>query len=49
MIADGIDRDSDDKLTINDSHVDGSNGVIEKAHDLGLLVHTCTVRNDASG
>jgi glycerophosphoryl diester phosphodiesterase len=29
--------------------VDGSSGVLERAHDKGLLVHTWTFRNDASG
>ena len=48
-VADGIDRDGDGKLTINDRRVDGTTGVIEQAHDLGLLVHTWTFRNDASG
>ena len=36
-------------LTINDRRVDGSTGVIEAAHAAGLLVHTWTFRNDASG
>ncbi len=34
---------------INDRTVLGSTGVIEAAHDAGLLVHTWTFRNDASG
>jgi glycerophosphoryl diester phosphodiesterase len=46
---DGVDRNGDGKLTINDRRVDGSTGVIEKAHERGLLVHTWTFRNDASG
>lgn len=48
-IDDGIDRNGDGKITINDRRVDGSTGVIELAHDKGLLVHTWTFRNDASG
>ena len=34
---------------INDRTVVGSTGVIEAAHAAGLLVHTWTFRNDASG
>jgi glycerophosphoryl diester phosphodiesterase len=48
-VADGIDRNRDDKITINDRRIDGSTGVLEMAHDKGLLVHTWTFRNDASG
>ncbi|MCG2591476.1 glycerophosphodiester phosphodiesterase [Ramlibacter sp. XY19] len=48
-VNDGIDRTGDGKLTINDRRVDGSTGVIEAAHARGLLVHTWTFRNDASG
>lgn len=48
-IADGVDRNGDGTLTINDRRVDGSTGVIEAAHAEGLLVHTWTFRNDASG
>ena len=49
--ADGVDRegDGDGVLTIKDRRVDGSTGVIESAHAAGLLVHTWTFRNDASG
>jgi glycerophosphoryl diester phosphodiesterase len=36
-------------LNINDRKVVGSTGVIEMAHAKGLLVHTWTFRNDASG
>jgi len=36
-------------LPINDRRVDGSTGVIEAAHAAGLLIHTWTFRNDASG
>lgn len=48
-VDDGIDRNSDGKLTIGDRRVDGSTGVLELAHEKGLLVHTWTFRNDASG
>jgi glycerophosphoryl diester phosphodiesterase len=48
-VADGVDRNGDGILTINDRRVDGSTGVIELAHARGLLVHTWTFRNDASG
>lgn len=48
-VADGVDRTGDGNLTINDRRVDGSTGVIELAHSLGLLVHGYTFRNDASG
>ena len=46
-VDDGIDRTGDGVLTINDRRVDGSTGVIEAAHDNGLLVHAYTFRNDA--
>ncbi len=48
-VADGVDRNGDGKVTINDRKVVGSTGVIEAAHARGLLVHTWTFRNDASG
>jgi glycerophosphoryl diester phosphodiesterase len=48
-VADGVDRTGDGALTINDRRVDGSTGVIEAAHAAGLLIHTWTFRNDASG
>jgi len=48
-VADGVERTGDGVLTINDRRVDGSTGVIEAAHAAGLLVHTWTFRNDASG
>lgn len=48
-VDDGVDRTGDGKLTINDRRVDGSTGVIERAHARGLDVHTWTFRNDASG
>lgn len=48
-VADGVDRDGDGNITVNDRRVDGSTGVIETAHDKGLLVHTWTFRNDAGG
>ncbi|MBP6898601.1 MAG: glycerophosphodiester phosphodiesterase [Burkholderiaceae bacterium] len=48
-VADGVDRNGDGVVNINDRRVDGSTGVIEAAHAAGLLVHTWTFRNDASG
>ena len=48
-VDDGVDRNGDGKITINDRRVDGSTGVIERAHEHGLLVHAYTFRNDASG
>jgi len=48
-VADGVDRNGDGALTINDRRIDGSTGVIEAAHAAGLLIHTWTFRNDASG
>ncbi len=48
-VDDGIDRNGDGKLTINDRQVVGSTGVIERAHEKGLLVHTWTFRNDSGG
>ncbi|QSA97314.1 glycerophosphodiester phosphodiesterase [Methylococcus sp. EFPC2] len=48
-VDDGVDRNGDGRLTINDRLVVGSTGVIEQAHEKGLLVHTWTFRNDSSG
>lgn len=48
-VADNTDRNGDGRITINDRRVDGSTGVVEMAHAKGLLVHTWTFRNDASG
>jgi glycerophosphoryl diester phosphodiesterase len=48
-VADGVDRDGDGVITIKDRRVDGSTGVIEGAHAAGLMIHTWTYRNDASG
>jgi glycerophosphoryl diester phosphodiesterase len=48
-VKDGVERTGDSTLTINDRRVEGSTGVIEAAHQRGLLVHTWTFRNDASG
>jgi glycerophosphoryl diester phosphodiesterase len=48
-VDDGVDRNGDGKVTINDRKVIGSTGVIEAAHARGLMVHTWTFRNDASG
>jgi glycerophosphoryl diester phosphodiesterase len=48
-VDDKVERTGDTTLTINDRRVDGSTGVIELAHKKGLLVHTWTFRDDASG
>jgi glycerophosphoryl diester phosphodiesterase len=48
-VNDGVERTGDTTININDRRVDGSTGVIEMAHQKGLLVHTWTFRNDASG
>jgi glycerophosphoryl diester phosphodiesterase len=48
-VNDNVDRTGDGVITINDRRVDGSTGVIEAAHARGLVVHTWTFRNDASG
>jgi glycerophosphoryl diester phosphodiesterase len=48
-VKDNVERTGDSTLTINDRRVDGSTGVVEMAHAKGLLVHTWTFRNDASG
>jgi glycerophosphoryl diester phosphodiesterase len=48
-VSDGVERTGNSTITINDRRVDGSTGVIEMAHARGLLVHTWTFRNDASG
>jgi glycerophosphoryl diester phosphodiesterase len=48
-VNDGVERTSDNTLNINDRRVEGSTGIIELAHQKGLLVHTWTFRDDASG
>lgn len=48
-VNDGVDRNGDGKVDINDRRVDGSTGVVEAAHQRGLMVHTWTFRDDASG
>jgi glycerophosphoryl diester phosphodiesterase len=48
-VNDKVERTGDTTLSINDRRVEGSTGVIEMAHAKGLLVHTWTFRNDASG
>ena len=48
-VDDGVDRDGVAGLSINDRRVVGPTGVIDRAHAAGLLVHTWTFRNDASG
>jgi glycerophosphoryl diester phosphodiesterase len=46
-VNDGVDRTGDGVVNAADRRVDGSTGVIELAHQKGLLVHTWTFRNDA--
>lgn len=48
-VNDNTDRNGDGQININDRRVDGSTGVIEAAHQRGLMVHTWTFRDDASG
>jgi glycerophosphoryl diester phosphodiesterase len=48
-VNDNVERTGDSTITVNDRRVDGSTGVVEMAHQKGLLVHTWTFRNDASG
>lgn len=48
-VADGVERTGDTTININDRRVDGTTGVIERAHAKGLRVHTWTFRDDASG
>ena len=48
-VADGVDRNLDGSIGIGDRRVDGSTGVIEAAHQAGLLVHGFTFRNDSGG
>jgi glycerophosphoryl diester phosphodiesterase len=48
-VADGVDRNLDGSIGIGDRRVDGSTGVIEAAHQAGLLVHSYTFRNDSGG
>lgn len=48
-VNDQVDRNGDGQITINDRRVDGSTGVLEKAHAKGLRVHSWTLRNDDGG
>jgi len=48
-VNDKVDRTGDGKITDVDRRVDGSTGVIELAHQKGLLVHTWTFRGDSGG
>ncbi len=48
-VADNVERTGNNVITINDRRVDGSTGVVERAHAKGLLVHCWTFRDDASG
>ena len=48
-VNDQVDRNGDGHITVNDRRVDGSTGVLEKAHARGLRVHSWTFRNDDGG
>lgn len=48
-VADGVDRDGNGVVNSRDRLIIGSTGVIEDAHEAGLLVHAFTFRNDANG
>jgi glycerophosphoryl diester phosphodiesterase len=48
-VNDKVDRSGDGKISDIDRRVDGSTGVIELAHQKGLLVHTWTFRGDSGG
>jgi glycerophosphoryl diester phosphodiesterase len=48
-VNDKVERTGDNTLTEADRRVDGSTGVIEMAHQKGLLVHTWTFRGDSGG
>ncbi|MEW6678432.1 MAG: glycerophosphodiester phosphodiesterase family protein [Pseudomonadota bacterium] len=48
-VVDGVDRSGDGVVDSRDRRIEGSTGVIEMAHDKGLLVHTWTFRNDNIG
>lgn len=48
-VADGVDRDGNGLIDARDRLVIGSTGVIEDAHERGLLVHTWTFRDDNIG
>jgi len=48
-VNDKVDRNGDGKINSYDRRVEGSTGVIELAHQKGLLVHTWTFRGDDGG
>lgn len=48
-VADGVDRTGDGILDARDRQIVGSTGIVEMAHDKGLLVHTWTFRDDSIG
>lgn len=48
-VADGVDRTGDGIVDARDRQVIGSTGIVEMAHDKGLLVHTWTFRDDSIG
>lgn len=48
-VADGVERTGDGVIDARDRLVIGSTGVVEAAHQRGLLVHTWTFRDDSIG
>ena len=48
-VEDGVDRDGNGVVDSRDRQIIGSTGVIENAHDAGLLVHAFTFRDNANG
>ena len=48
-VADGVERTGDGVIDARDRLVIGSTGVVEAAHERGLLVHTWTFRDDSIG
>jgi glycerophosphoryl diester phosphodiesterase len=48
-VADGVERTGDGVIDARDRLVEGSTGIVEAAHERGLLVHTWTFRDDTIG
>ncbi|MCQ9378380.1 glycerophosphodiester phosphodiesterase [Methyloversatilis sp. XJ19-49] len=48
-VADGVERTGDGVIDARDRLVEGSTGIVEAAHERGLLVHTWTFRDDSIG
>lgn len=48
-VADGVERTGDGVIDARDRLVEGSTGIVEAAHERGLLVHTWTFRDDTLG